>query len=109
MQVLADVLPFGTHLRIEFEGLEVQLGPDVGRDAREGGFERAQTDGAPGARDIGDEIDLEGGGHGAGLRWDEGSNRPDGRVAISDGGGDRPDFNPSRLQRLLPNGICPRQ
>ena len=61
-QVFGDVLALGRHVRVQLERLEVQVDLQVGPDAFEGGFEVAQADGAPGAGDVGDEIDLHGDG-----------------------------------------------
>jgi len=63
-EMFGDVLAAGRHLRIELERLEVQFRPHVALQIVEGLFQRGQPDGAPGAGDVGDEIDLEMGGHG---------------------------------------------
>jgi hypothetical protein len=45
----------------------VELGGDLGGHALQRGFESAEADGAPGAGDVGDEVDAEVGGHGIGV------------------------------------------
>ena len=62
--VLGDFLAFGRHLRIEFERLEVQLGGNVARHPLQRMVERLEADGAPGACNVGDEVDFERSGHG---------------------------------------------
>src|SRR6185437_4668379 len=66
-QMLDDVLALLAHLRIELEGLKVEVRLDARPKLRERGFERAERDRAPGAGDIGDEVDLHTGRHGAAL------------------------------------------
>ena len=51
-QVFDDVLAFGLHPRVQFEGLEVQRGLDLRADAGQGLLQRVQADCAPGAGDI---------------------------------------------------------
>ena len=70
-QVLDRVLAFGRHLRIELEGLEMQLDGDVVADPRHRLLQRMQPDRAPGARDIGHEIDLDGGRHDGTYRGEQ--------------------------------------
>ena len=60
-QVLDDILARCRHLRVQFEGLEVQLGLDFAVEAGQCLLERVQPDRAPGAGHIGYEIDLHGG------------------------------------------------
>ena len=63
LQVLADVLAFWPHLRIELKRLEGQVQLHLTGQALGGLLERAQPDDAPGAGHIGNEINFEGGGH----------------------------------------------
>ena len=59
-QVLAQVLALRPHLRIELEGLEIQLHLDaIALQACEGLLQSSQANGAPGAGNVRDEIDLE--------------------------------------------------
>jgi hypothetical protein len=57
--VFVDVLALGAHAGVELEGVEVQLQRQA-IDAAGGGFQRVQADGAPGADDVGDEINAHG-------------------------------------------------
>ena len=57
-QVLGNVLAFGRHLRIELEGLEMPLDRHVRPQALHGALQRIESDGAPRAGHVGDEIDL---------------------------------------------------
>src|SRR5690606_5452012 len=67
-QVLGDVLALGAHLRVQLEGLEADVGRHLAVEALQGLLQPAQADGAPGAGDVGDEIDGQAWGvHGAGL------------------------------------------
>ena len=75
-QVLADVLAFGAHLRVQLEGLEAQVDGDLALHALDGTFQGCQPDGAPGAGDVGDEVDVKGLGHGAIVATPAGSPRP---------------------------------
>ncbi len=62
--VFDDVLAFGRHARIEFEGLEMDVGLNEATDPPQGLLEPAQPDYAPGAGNIRDEVDLQWLGHG---------------------------------------------
>ena len=64
VEMLEGILALGRHLRIQLERLKTQLGGHARRDVLEGGFERAQADGTPGAGHVGYEIDMELGRHG---------------------------------------------
>src|SRR5690606_18586120 len=66
--VFADVLAFRAHLRVELEGLELDPRRQFILQAPERRLERAQPDGAPGTRNVRDEVDSEGGFHGGGLQ-----------------------------------------
>ena len=57
-QVLDDLLALRRHLRVQLERLEVQVGLHFAVEPLERAFERVEADRAPGAGDIGDEIDL---------------------------------------------------
>ena len=57
-EVLGRVLALGRHRRIELERLEVQLDRDLVVEPLERLLERPEADRAPGAGDVGDEIDL---------------------------------------------------
>ena len=70
-QVLGDVLAAGRHTGVELEGLKVQVGVKFGCQPGQRLFQRAQTNGAPGAGHIRHEINGEGGGHGQGLTMDK--------------------------------------
>src|SRR5690606_20886963 len=59
--VLGDVLAFRPHARIELEGLEMDRCIDLVAQPVQGGLERGQADRAPGAGDIGDEVDPDDG------------------------------------------------
>src|SRR5687767_2143442 len=69
--VLANVLSLRRHLRVEFERLEMNVGGRFIADTLERLFERSEPDHAPGAGDIGHEVDLEVRGH-----WDSGFTQP---------------------------------
>ena len=62
--VFNRIFAFGRHLRIQFEGLEMQLDLQGITDARDGGLQRLQANRAPWAGDVRDEIDLDGLRHG---------------------------------------------
>ena len=51
-QVLAQVLPAGTHLRVQLKGLKVQIGLHLAVQALQSFFKRAQTHGAPWASNV---------------------------------------------------------
>ncbi len=75
LQVLANVLTLRPHLRVQLERLKVQVQRDLALKPVRRPFQRLEADDAPGAGNIGDEIDFEGGGHGRGFceqRWMEG-------------------------------------
>ena len=57
--VFGRVLAFGRHRRVELERLEVQLDRDLVAEPLERPVERPQADRAPGAGDVGNEIDLQ--------------------------------------------------
>jgi hypothetical protein len=52
------ILPLGAHVRVQLEGLEVNLYGDVAADALQRDFQRVQPHSAPGAGDVGDEVDF---------------------------------------------------
>ena len=58
-EVLGRVLAFGRHRRIELERLEVQLDRTSSPSRSRRLVERPQADRAPGAGDVGNELDLE--------------------------------------------------
>ena len=63
LQVLANVLTLRPHLRVQLERLKVQVQRDLALKPVRRLLQRLEADDAPGAGDIGDEIDFEGGGH----------------------------------------------
>src|SRR5690606_22463276 len=69
--VLRDVLPLGRHVRIELERLKADVGCHLIANVLESSLQGGEPDHAPGARDIGDEIDLEASGHGAPVQRSE--------------------------------------
>src|SRR6185369_7274307 len=58
-QVLHDLRALGRHVGIQLEGLDAHSGLDIAVQARERLVKRSETDRAPGARDIGDERNIE--------------------------------------------------
>ena len=61
LQVLANVLALWPHLRIQLERLKVQVQRHLALQPVRRLLQRLEADDAPGAGDIGDEIDFEGG------------------------------------------------
>ena len=66
-QMLADVLTTGGHLRVEFERLEMQFSGKLVLQPVQRLLQCRQADGAPRTGNVGDEIDLQGTGHGVSL------------------------------------------
>ncbi|MNT97715.1 hypothetical protein D3C72_2401000 [compost metagenome] len=62
--MLSDVLALGAHLRVQLERLKVHVKGHFALQTVGRLLQRLEADDTPGAGDIGDEIDLEGGGHG---------------------------------------------
>src|SRR5262245_63822344 len=61
--VITDGLAVGRHLRIELEGLEVNINTRLIADANECLLQRSEPDYAPRAGNVGYEVDPEMGGH----------------------------------------------
>ncbi|RMU42955.1 hypothetical protein ALP29_201866 [Pseudomonas syringae pv. avii] len=61
--VLFDVLAFGRNVRVQFEGLKMNLRLHFVTQRFKRLIQRAQADDAPGAGNIGNEIDLQCSGH----------------------------------------------
>lgn len=67
--VVDDVLALGRHVGVELERLEMDLGLDpLGPEPVQRRGQAAEADDAPGADDVGDEVDVEGAGHGGRAR-----------------------------------------
>ena len=61
--MVVDFLAFGRHLRVQLEGLEMQIDDqvrDVLPDLRNALLETEQADHAPGAGDVGNKVDFHG-------------------------------------------------
>jgi hypothetical protein len=66
LQVGDHLLALGAHAGVQLEGLEADLGAQTGADQRR--LQRVQADHAPGAGDVGDEVDGDGVGVGVRVR-----------------------------------------